>query len=85
MKYTALSKRLRSPLGALSAVLLLVWCVGIFGRGYWTPDEPREAGGDMLEQVGHGRLQLHALNAPAVPRAATAVLAGRLAAASPRQ
>jgi 4-amino-4-deoxy-L-arabinose transferase-like glycosyltransferase len=43
MKYTALSKRLRSPLGALSAVLLLVWCVGIFGRGYWTPDEPREA------------------------------------------
>jgi 4-amino-4-deoxy-L-arabinose transferase-like glycosyltransferase len=23
--------------------LLLIWCVGIFGRGYWTPDEPREA------------------------------------------
>jgi 4-amino-4-deoxy-L-arabinose transferase-like glycosyltransferase len=22
---------------------LLIWCVGIFGRGYWTPDEPREA------------------------------------------
>ena len=43
MKYTALSKELRSPLGVLSAVLLLVWCVGIFGRGYWTPDEPREA------------------------------------------
>ncbi len=43
MKYTALSKRFRSPLGVLSAVLLLVWCVGIFGRGYWTPDEPREA------------------------------------------
>jgi hypothetical protein len=19
------------------------WCVGMFGRGYWTPDEPREA------------------------------------------
>src|SRR3979490_1564301 len=43
MKYTALSKGLRSPLGVLSAVLLLVWCVGIFGRGYWTPEEPREA------------------------------------------
>jgi 4-amino-4-deoxy-L-arabinose transferase-like glycosyltransferase len=23
--------------------LLAIWCVGIFGRGYWTPDEPREA------------------------------------------
>jgi 4-amino-4-deoxy-L-arabinose transferase-like glycosyltransferase len=23
--------------------LLLIWCVGMFGRGYWTPDEPREA------------------------------------------
>jgi 4-amino-4-deoxy-L-arabinose transferase-like glycosyltransferase len=23
--------------------LLLAWCVGMFGRGYWTPDEPREA------------------------------------------
>jgi len=43
VKYTALSKQLRSPLRVLSAVLLLVWCVGIFGRGYWTPDEPREA------------------------------------------
>jgi 4-amino-4-deoxy-L-arabinose transferase-like glycosyltransferase len=43
MKYTALSEGLRSPLGVLSAALLLVWCVGIFGRGYWTPDEPREA------------------------------------------
>jgi 4-amino-4-deoxy-L-arabinose transferase-like glycosyltransferase len=26
-----------------SAALLLSWCVGILGRGYWTPDEPREA------------------------------------------
>jgi 4-amino-4-deoxy-L-arabinose transferase-like glycosyltransferase len=43
MKYTALSEGLRSPLGVLSAALLLVWCIGIFGRGYWTPDEPREA------------------------------------------
>ena len=23
--------------------LLASWCVGMFGRGYWTPDEPREA------------------------------------------
>jgi len=36
-------KRLYSPIGLLSAALLLVWCVGMFGRGYWTPDEPREA------------------------------------------
>ena len=21
----------------------MIWCVGILGRGYWTPDEPREA------------------------------------------
>lgn len=27
----------------LSGALLLIWCVGMFGRGYWTPDEPREA------------------------------------------
>jgi 4-amino-4-deoxy-L-arabinose transferase-like glycosyltransferase len=24
-------------------ILLLIWSVGMFGRGYWTPDEPREA------------------------------------------
>jgi 4-amino-4-deoxy-L-arabinose transferase-like glycosyltransferase len=36
-------KRLRSPLILLSAALLLIWCVGMLGRGYWTPDEPREA------------------------------------------
>ena len=35
-------KRL-SPLGLVSTALLLIWCVGILGRGYWTPDEPREA------------------------------------------
>jgi 4-amino-4-deoxy-L-arabinose transferase-like glycosyltransferase len=33
----------RSPLSWLLGVLLLTWCVGMFGRGYWTPDEPREA------------------------------------------
>jgi 4-amino-4-deoxy-L-arabinose transferase len=35
--------RLRTPLGLAVAVVCLAWCVGIFGRGYWTPDEPREA------------------------------------------
>jgi 4-amino-4-deoxy-L-arabinose transferase-like glycosyltransferase len=30
-------------LGVLGAALLLSWCVGMLGRGYWTPDEPREA------------------------------------------
>lgn len=27
----------------LGVALLLAWCVGMLGRGYWTPDEPREA------------------------------------------
>jgi 4-amino-4-deoxy-L-arabinose transferase-like glycosyltransferase len=27
----------------VGAALLAVWCVGLFGRDYWTPDEPREA------------------------------------------
>jgi 4-amino-4-deoxy-L-arabinose transferase-like glycosyltransferase len=27
----------------LPLAILCAWCVGIFGRGYWTPDEPREA------------------------------------------
>jgi 4-amino-4-deoxy-L-arabinose transferase-like glycosyltransferase len=27
----------------IASALLLTWCVGMFGRGYWTPDEPREA------------------------------------------
>jgi 4-amino-4-deoxy-L-arabinose transferase len=27
----------------MASALLLAWCVGMFGRGYWTPDEPREA------------------------------------------
>jgi 4-amino-4-deoxy-L-arabinose transferase-like glycosyltransferase len=38
-----LLKLLRSPLALVSATLLVIWCVGMFGRGYWTPDEPREA------------------------------------------
>ncbi len=27
----------------LAAAVLATWCFGMFGRGYWTPDEPREA------------------------------------------
>jgi len=42
-KYADSLKALSSPLALLSACLLLCYCVGILGRGYWTPDEPREA------------------------------------------
>jgi 4-amino-4-deoxy-L-arabinose transferase len=38
-----LLKRLPSPPALLAAALLSIWCVGMFGRSYWTPDEPREA------------------------------------------
>jgi len=27
----------------LALAILAAWCVGMFDRGYWTPDEPREA------------------------------------------
>src|SRR5450755_2718227 len=33
----------RAALALVSVALLASWCVGMFGRGYWTPDEPREA------------------------------------------
>ena len=33
----------RVTLVALTLLLALSWCAGMFGRGYWTPDEPREA------------------------------------------
>jgi len=33
----------RGVLLGLGGALLLTWCVGMFARGYWTPDEPREA------------------------------------------
>jgi len=33
----------RQTLLGLAGALLLAWCVGLFARGYWTPDEPREA------------------------------------------
>jgi 4-amino-4-deoxy-L-arabinose transferase len=36
-------KNSRSAPSWLSIALLLMWGVGMFGRGYWTPDEPREA------------------------------------------
>jgi 4-amino-4-deoxy-L-arabinose transferase-like glycosyltransferase len=41
MQFGALKTR-RTLLG-LATALLLTWCVGMFARGYWTPDEPREA------------------------------------------
>src|ERR1700719_3991125 len=41
--YAALLKLLGSPVALVSAALLSIWCVGMLGRGYWTPDEPREA------------------------------------------
>jgi 4-amino-4-deoxy-L-arabinose transferase len=41
MQFGLLNTR-RTLLG-LGGALLLAWCVGMFARGYWTPDEPREA------------------------------------------
>jgi 4-amino-4-deoxy-L-arabinose transferase-like glycosyltransferase len=41
MQFGLLNTR-RTLLG-LGVALLLAWCVGMFARGYWTPDEPREA------------------------------------------
>jgi len=41
MQFGPLNTR-RTLLG-LGGALLLAWCVGMFARGYWTPDEPREA------------------------------------------
>src|SRR5271165_1271714 len=42
-QYTALLKPSRASVVLFSAALFSIWCVGISGRGYWTPDEPREA------------------------------------------
>jgi 4-amino-4-deoxy-L-arabinose transferase-like glycosyltransferase len=33
----------RVPLSLAVTALLTVWCVGLFARGWWRPDEPREA------------------------------------------
>lgn len=35
--------KISSQLATVTTALLLAWCVGILCRGYWTPDEPREA------------------------------------------
>ena len=37
------SNPLRAATLRLAVLLLAIWCVGMFGRGFWTPDEPREA------------------------------------------
>ncbi|HEX3914401.1 MAG TPA: glycosyltransferase family 39 protein [Steroidobacteraceae bacterium] len=37
------ANRSRTLIAWLAPALLLAWCVGMFGREYWTPDEPREA------------------------------------------
>ena len=42
-KYNPLLTPSRSSVLWLAFTLLCVWCVGMMGRGYWTPDEPREA------------------------------------------
>jgi 4-amino-4-deoxy-L-arabinose transferase-like glycosyltransferase len=34
---------MRAPAAIVAAALFGIWCVGMLGRGYWTPDEPREA------------------------------------------
>ena len=38
-----LSQKPPAMIAWLGIALLSAWCVGMFGRGYWTPDEPREA------------------------------------------
>src|ERR1700727_3049625 len=38
-----LSIKPRAMIAWLGVALLSIWCVGMFGRAYWPPDEPREA------------------------------------------
>jgi 4-amino-4-deoxy-L-arabinose transferase-like glycosyltransferase len=38
-----LSEKPSAMITWLGLALLIAWCVGMFGRAYWTPDEPREA------------------------------------------
>jgi 4-amino-4-deoxy-L-arabinose transferase-like glycosyltransferase len=38
-----LSQKPAEMIAWLGGALLMAWCIGMFGRGYWTPDEPREA------------------------------------------
>src|SRR5579862_3048522 len=42
-KYNALLRSSRSAVISLALALVCVWGVGMMDRGYWTPDEPREA------------------------------------------
>jgi 4-amino-4-deoxy-L-arabinose transferase-like glycosyltransferase len=38
-----LSQKPAAMIAWVGIALLMAWCIGMFGRGYWTPDEPREA------------------------------------------
>ena len=38
-----LSNNPRTLIAWITIAVGAAWCVGMFGRGYWTPDEPREA------------------------------------------
>ena len=40
---SALAADPRRTLAWSVGLLVLLWCAGLFGRGFWTPDEPREA------------------------------------------
>src|SRR5271165_457593 len=42
-KYINLLSPIRISVALGSLAMLSMWCVGILGRGYWTPDEPRES------------------------------------------
>src|SRR5580704_10043480 len=41
--YSAIRRTARTRIALVSIAVLGAWCVGLFTRGYWTPDEPREA------------------------------------------
>jgi 4-amino-4-deoxy-L-arabinose transferase-like glycosyltransferase len=41
--YSALRRAARTRIALVSLALLAAWSAGLFARGYWTPDEPREA------------------------------------------
>src|SRR5580692_13012992 len=41
--YSAIRRTARTRIALVSIAVLGAWCVGLFARGYWTPDEPREA------------------------------------------
>src|SRR5580698_106246 len=41
--YSAIRRTARTRIALVSIAVLGAWCVCLFARGYWTPDEPREA------------------------------------------